>query len=146
MHLWRGQWQTFTLQYLCLLVKMGDCSIRVVSDCNWVCDRAYSCDVTNAAFIWATCRIYLNHVDRTIDNWFCSFLPNLVWQQPIRYYVTITSSRWVITGAHEPLKAAKEHATECHHNPNYIITFGCYHMYLVQITRLWFPYMETSWL
>jgi len=22
-----------------------------------------------------------------------------------------------ITGAHEPLKAAKEHAIECHHNP-----------------------------
>ena len=29
----------------------------------------------------------------------------------------------VTPGAHEPPKAAKEHATECHHNPNYIITF-----------------------
>ena len=26
-------------------------------------------------------------------------------------------------GAHEPPKAAKEHATECNHNPNYVITF-----------------------
>ena len=26
----------------------------------------------------------------------------------------------VAPGAHEPLK---EHATECHHNPNYVITF-----------------------
>ena len=29
----------------------------------------------------------------------------------------------VIPGAHEPPKAAKEHATEFHQNPNYVITF-----------------------
>ena len=31
--------------------------------------------------------------------------------------------QYVVAGAHEPPKAAKEHATEYHHNPNYIITF-----------------------
>ena len=35
------------------------------------------------------------------------------------------------TGAHELPKAAKEHAPECHHNPNYVITFGCCHEYMV---------------
>ena len=44
-------------------------------------------------------------------------------------------------------KAAKEHATEFHHNPNYVLTFELLLSCIwFQITRLWFPYMETSWL
>ena len=46
-----------------------------------------------------------------------------------KQYLDYQHLGWIIPGslvkpgACEPLKAAKEHATECHHNPNYAITF-----------------------
>jgi len=63
-------------------------------------------------------------------------------------YQPINPRLYLLAGAHEPPKAAKEHATECHQNPNYIITFelklaAVTHIWF-QIMRLWFPYMETT--
>ena len=47
-------------------------------------------------------------------------------------------------------EAVKEHTSECHQNPNYIITFelrielAAVRRIWFQITKLWFPYMKTS--
>ena len=78
-------------------------------------------------------RIKECRVDKSVIEWAVDFILKLL-----------------ITGAHEPPKAAKEHATECHHNPNYVITFELNwllsRVVWFQITRLWFSYMETNWL